>query len=437
MNLGRAIAILAAVASLAACSQKEPILPGERVGVRDALGLEAEAPETRASAAIALPGAVNRADVPQPGGNAAHQPWHAALSAQPALRWSTGIGSGNSRRFRITATPVVAGGVVYAMDARSHVTAVSTGGQALWTRDLTPEFERNQDAGGGGLAFGGGRLFATTGFGTLVALKPDTGEVLWTQRTEAPVTGAPVYSDGTVYVVSRDNRAWAVRAADGRVQWEVPGTPLRAGLIGGAAPAVAGDLAFFPLGSAELVAVRRDTGVRAWAASIAGQRRGLVYAQIDDIAADPVVVGGAVYAGNQAGRLVRLSRDTGERAWTAEEGAYGAILPVGGAVFVVSDQAQLVRLDAGSGDVVWAVDLPYFTKSKAKRRKAIHAHFGPVLAGGRLWVASDDGVLRAFSPESGAQLAQVALPGGAATRPVVAGQTLYVVSQRGTLHAFR
>ena len=33
---------------------------------------------------------------------------------------------------------------------------------------------------------------------------------------------------------------------------------------------------------------------------------------------------------------------------------------------------------------------------KAKRRKAVTAHFGPVLAGGRLLVAGGDGQLRLF-----------------------------------------
>ncbi|MGC9417555.1 MAG: PQQ-binding-like beta-propeller repeat protein [Rhodovulum sp.] len=440
MKFAHAVGTLAALALIAGCGQKELILPGERLGVREALGLEgAEASEeaTPASAAITLPAPVARADHPQPGGNAAHLPEHAALSAAPQRIWSVGIGQGNTRRHRITASPVVADDTVFTLDSQSRVNAVSTGGAVLWTADLTPASERSRDASGGGLAFGDGRLFATTGFGELVALDPATGSVLWTQRTDAPVTGAPAYRDGIVYVVSRDSRAWAVRAEDGRVQWQLPGTPSPAGMVGAAAPAVSDRLAVFPFGSAELVATLRQSGVRVWQASVAGQRRGFVYAKVTDIVADPVIAGGVLYTGNQSGRAVALDAASGERIWTAEEGAYGAVVPVGGAVFLVSDQAQLVRLDADSGETVWAVDLPYFTKQKVKRRKAVHAHYGPVLAGGRLWVASDDGLLRAFSPESGAPLGQVELPGGAASRPVVAGRTLYVVSTRGQLHAFR
>ena len=59
------------------------------------------------------------------------------------------------------------------------------------------------------------------------------------------------------------------------------------------------------------------------------------------------------------------------------------------------------------------------------------------MAGGRLVVASGDGVLRFFDPASGATVGQAAIPGGASSNPVVAGGTLYVVSQKGQLLAFR
>jgi len=435
---GRVVGVLAGLAFLAACSDEE-ILQGERIGVREALLGEEAAAQAPANEArsIRLPPPESRADHPQAGGNALHLPTHAAFSAAPARIWSVSIGTGDTRRHRITADPVVAGGRVFTMDSENRVSAVSTGGAALWSRDLTPAGESTADATSGGLAFGDGRLFATTGFGSLVALDPETGAELWVQRTDAPVTSAPAYRDGLVYIVSRDNRAWAIRAENGRVLWQIPGTPAPAGMIGGASPAVSDRLAVFPFGSAELVATLRQSGVRVWAASVAGERQGRVYAMINDITADPVIAGDVVYTANQSGRAVALKSSSGERIWTADEGAYGNMLPVGGSVFLMSDEDRLVRLDAGTGETIWAVELPYFEAKRPRRYKAIYAHHGPILAGGRLWVASSDGLLRAFSAESGALLAEVELPGGASTAPVVAGGTMYVVSSRGQLLAFR
>ena len=449
MKFSRAIGALAILALFAGCGNREVILEGERIGVREALigGIppegealaEDQAPASAVPVAvpIRLPRATANAEWTQRGGNARHYLPNPAFGAAPQLIWSASIGAGDSRKHRITAEPVIAGGRVYTMDSQSTVMAHSTAGAPLWSTNLTPGAERVQDATGGGLAFGDGKLFATTGFGALVALDPASGETLWTQKTESAVSGAPMYADGLVYVVSRDARAWAVNAEDGRIKWQLPGTPSPSGVLGSAAPAITDRSVIFPFGSSELLAALRKSGIRVWGSVISGERRGRVYASVTDISGDPVVVGDTVYVATQSGRTAAIDALSGDRIWSAPEGAYSPVLPVGGSVFLISDQAQLVRLDAGTGEKIWAIDLPYYTATKNKRRKAIYAHYGPVLAGGRLVVASDDGQLRFFSPESGALLGSQSISAGAATDPVFAGGVMYLVTTRGQLLAYR
>ena len=72
-----------------------------------------------------------------------------------------------------------------------------------------------------------------------------------------------------------------------------------------------------------------------------------------------------------------------------------------------------------------------------RKQSKVWNHYGPVLAGGKLYVASSDGYLRVFDPASGALIGTAEIPGGAAAAPAVAGQTLYVVSHDGQLIAFR
>jgi outer membrane protein assembly factor BamB len=123
------------------------------------------------------------------------------------------------------------------------------------------------------------------------------------------------------------------------------------------------------------------------------------------------------------------------------EGSYGPAWPVGGSVFLLSDVGTLVRADAETGAIVWSVQLPelfpnpgFFGRGTPFR--AI-PYYGPILAGGRLWVAGADGTLRAFSPVDGTPLYQVEVPGGASAPPAVAGGVMYVVSRDGRLHAFQ
>lgn len=431
---------------LSACAEREIILPGERLSVRDALNSAAEGDgdgaepldATRAvSTAITLPAQVNHAAWTHRGGTASHKIAHPALGSTLARVWASNIGSGDSRKARITADPVVAEGRIFTQDSRSRVMAHSTEGRTLWSVDMTPARDRNSDASGGGLAYGGGRLFVTTGFGELSALDPASGAVLWRQRFDAPVAGAPTVLGDLVYVASRDNRAFAVKADNGRLTWQLPGTPAISATVNGSAPAVTERVAIFPFGSAELVAALRQGGIRVWAATLSGERRGRAYAGITDVASDPVVDGSVIYAASSSGRLAAMKSSSGERIWTATEGALSPVWPVGGSVFLVSEEARLLRLDAETGDEIWAVDLPYYKKQNPRRQEKVFSHYGPILAGGRLIVASDDGKLRSFSPQSGALISEVDLPGGATTNPVVVNRTLYVVTGNGQLHAFR
>jgi outer membrane protein assembly factor BamB len=443
---GKALCLFAGLVLLAGC-EKELILEGERFNPRASLDasipVEGEAAPTDSygqieniSSPINLPAASANTDWTHRAGNAAHLMPHAALSSAPARIWSVDIGAGNSRKYRITAAPIVADGRVYTMDATTGVSAVATSGAKLWSVNLMPESARG-DVSGGGLAYGDGRLFASTGHAELVAMDPASGAVIWRQKLGSPAAGTPTVEDGMVYVVGRDSTAWAISAKDGKVQWQLPGTPSNTGMIGSAAPAVSARTVLFPFASGELVAALKIGGIRLWGASIAGARLGRGYTGVTDITGDPVVAGAVTYVGNQSGRLSALETASGKEIWSAREAAYGAVLPVGGSVFLISDEARLVRLDAETGAAIWSVEMPYYKTAKDKKRAAITAHYGPVLAGGRLVVVSGDGLVRMFDPTDGGLVGTYELPGGAAAPPALAGGVMYVVSGKGQLHAFR
>ena len=426
--------------ALAACSEKEVILPGERIAVRpgDSAAVIAEA-ATDVSAEVVplrLAAPERLAAWPLRVGNARNDPPHATLSAAPQRVWSANVGAGDSRRQRITADPVSDGSRIYTLDAKSGVTATTTGGATVWTRSLVPPSEKDSDASGGGLAVVDGTVYATTGYGELHALDAATGAERWVQRLDAPVT-TPKVANGLVYVVSRDNRAWAIRADNGRVQWDIPAGAAPAAMATSPAPAVDGRLVIFPFANGEVVSTLQVSGIRVWGSSVSGRRRGVASNFVGDITGDPVVSDGVVYAGTSAGRSVALDQASGTRIWTGSDGAVSPMVLAGGSLFAVSDRAQLLRMDAATGDVIWRTDLPYYRNQRLKRRQGIYAHYGPVLAGGRLWVASSDGVLRGFDPETGVLAAQTEVPGGAASRPIAFGDALYVVGRNGQLHAFR
>jgi outer membrane protein assembly factor BamB len=441
MNRMAALAVALAALLMAGCAEREVILTGEREDLRAG---QAETRLPRApdmadnqSRAIRLPAQKANTNWTQGFGSAVYRTDHPALSPTPARIWSVDIGAGDARRARITADPVVGGGLIYTLDSGAQVSGVNPAGAVVWRTDLVPPTDDVEQATGGGMAYADGTLYVSSGYGRLTALDAASGAVRWRQRLDATGSGTPLVHDGLVYVVAGDDTAWAVRTDNGRIAWQVQATPSVANVLGAPAPALAGKFTIFAFGSGEVTGAFRRGGTQRWTTTVSGERIGSVAARIGDITGSPVVVGDLIYVGNHSGRTAALDAQTGERLWTVRQGTLGPIWPSGGSLFMVSDFNQLARLDAADGSVIWVQDLPGFVKDKPKRRAEIYAHYGPILAGGRIVVASNDGLLRFYAPQDGTLVNTVEVPGGATTGPVVANRTLYVVSRTGQLHAYR
>lgn len=427
---------------LAGCTDREIILPGERLGVREVLQDNAAGgAETlgNITASANVPAATNNASWPQNHVSPSSRTTNAALGSSLTQIWSTSIGQGDKRRARIITDPVVADGRVFTIDSAGRVSATSTGGEALWSYSLAPLRDDPSQALAGGLAYDNGRLYVTSGFGTLSAVDASSGQEIWTQKLQATATGAPTVFGGLVYVVAGDSTAWAIEADDGRVRWQSDGLGDVGNVAGAAPPAVNNTHVVFSFGSGAVQGAFRQGGLRLWSADIVGARKGFAIALVDDITGYPVIDGNTVFAGNHSGRVVALNVNSGERQWTAQHGALDPVWPAGNSVYFVSDLNKLVRLNAQDGTQIWAVDLPGYepVRRPQRRRDSAFTNHGPIMAGGRLIVASSDGLIRSFDPASGDLIGETEIRGGATTRPVVANGTLYVVSKNGVLHAYR
>ena len=436
-RFGIALALVSSIV-LAGCSDREVILPGKREPI---LKLEPSATKgagtLSAPKAFAMPRQKNNVAWPQGHASPSTQVVHAALSAAPKPLWTLSVGTGDRARNRITADPIVAEGIVFTLDSLSVLTATSTSGSRLWSRDLTPSFERAGDADGGGIAYGDGVVFVSTGYGVLHALDPKSGSALWKQELKGSGNGRPSYFDGVVYLVSQDSVAWAIEAATGRIRWQLDHLSDVNNMSGSTGPAISEKLVVFGFGAGDLQAAFRGGGLTLWNATLAGGRSGRAVATIDDIATSPVISGSTVFAANSSGRIAAMHLDSGARLWTAPYGARSPLWPAGGSLFFVNDLGQLMRLDATDGSKVWSVDLPGFVSLRQRKSKDVVPHHGPVLAGGRLLLASGDGLLRQFDPETGAERSAIRLGSGATANPIVADGILYVLCKDGKLRAYR
>ncbi len=438
----RAVAVASLVFALGACDllpdylgePEGPPLPGERISVL-ALERAPEPDERIADLEVRLPRPTVNLSWPQSGGYADHAMHHIAAPGPLARVWSVNAGESDSEGRGLMAPPIVADGHVYIFDAESTISAHDAlTGRRIWEAGALPDDEED-DAFGGGIAYGSGRIFAATGVGEIVAFDASNGSEIWRVAVGAPIRSSPTLSEGRLFVVSYDNQLFALSALDGRMLWTHSGIAENAQLLGTASPAVAGGLVVTAYSSGELFALRADNGRVAWSDTLSFGRRMGASTVLSDINGSPVIDRDRVYAVNFSGRLVAISLRTGDRLWDQEVSGVQTPWIAGDFLFLLTTDGDVLCLSRRDGRIRWVRSLPRY-EDPEDREDPIY-WTGPILVSDRLIVVGSNGQAVSISPYTGRLLGQIELPDGVDVPPAVANGTVYVLTNEGDLVALR
>jgi outer membrane protein assembly factor BamB len=420
-----------------------PPLPGKRIPVLPAteksVGELAEA-----TGPLTLPPPYLNDAWPQSGGSPNGSPGHLQLSGSNLRQaWSASAGRGKSSVGRVSARPIVYGDRVYTLDSDGNVSAFSiSGGSAAWKVSLAPTTDKSgpgfsaitenilnltaEDGGGygGGLAADGGRIFAASGFGAVIALDPASGNRIWEKNLGVPIRVAPTAAQDRLFVLTVEGRLHCLSTIDGAPLWVVRGLPQSASLGLNASPIVDDDIVVVPYPSGDVVALRVADGSGLWSESLSRSRTTSEIASMSD-AARPVIDNGTVYAVGHGGRMVATVAKTGERLWSVTVPGIQPPYVAGDSVFVVDISGQLMALNRHDGRTQWTTKLPGST-----------TWAGPVLANGILWLASKEGQLAGVEAATGRVTGQMEIGGAVYIPPVVAQGRMFVLTDDAKLVAF-
>lgn len=413
------------LADLNPFSETEVKLPGERVAVlkhQDNIATEIES----AGQPIKLPPVTANDAWTQPGGVASNAPGHLALQAALQTAWSSDAGAGSSSDGKLTASPIVFDGRIYTLDAEARVSAFSAGGGGrVWRIALAPEYEDAGEGFGGGLAADDGRIYAATGFGTVVALNPRSGAKIWEKALGVPVRTSPTAAGGKVFVTTTEGRFYCLSGVDGSEVWSFHGLPQKGSLLTNVSPAIGKATVIVPYPSGDVVALNVENGQALWSDSLARTRNFSSFSALSN-PARPVISGDTVFAVGHAGRMIASRTRTGERLWSQSVRGTQTPWVAGDAVYVVDVTGKLMALTRRSGKVRWMTQLP---DSKTWS--------GPVLAGGRLWLASAKGKVVGVDAATGRIAAKRDLGQAVYIAPVVAAGRMFILTDKAKLIALR
>ena len=417
--------------------KKKPHLPGERLSVLQLQKtLEPQAASDDAQG-VSIPEPWVNEFWPQAGGYANHAMQNLAFNPRtPELAWKASIGEGAKRKLPLTAQPIVVANVIYAVDRELTLSAFDTqDGKRLWQSELAPTAE-HEPVIGGGIAFGGNLLYATNGYNEAMAVSPADGKIVWRVKIPAPSRAAPSFSKGRVFVTTMDNRLLALSAETGETLWDYTGFAETAGLLGGASAAVTDEIVVPAFSSGELYALAVENGSVSWSENLAGSRYAGGLSSIPDITGLPIIDKGLVIAVNFGGRMIAIDERTGQRVWQRDISSDKTPWVAGNHVFVLTLDSELVALSRKDGSILWVSPLRKNVKASDPDSDPTY-WTGPVLAGSRLILASNDGNVVEIDPRNGKIMRQWKTDYEFSLPLVVANKALYMLADDGTLLAYR
>jgi len=422
------------LAMLAACAKKTPAIPGIQIPViQEDTGMDVavDAPK------VVLPPAQSLAAWPQSLVDPAHAPGNIAASLNFKPLWESKIGTPGGFRQTLLACPLIANGQAYVMDADATVRCLSLNdGQHIWRTGTRPKHATEQNMGGG-IAYDSGKIYASTGFGEILALDAGSGKILWRQTLDLPARTAPTVADGLVAVVILNDVLLTFDAGTGTPGWRFSGN---AGQVNVAAvgytgaPAYADGILVAGFSTGMLAAIDANSGSPIWEQSLAagfGQASSLDFS---DVVAAPVIADGVVYAINLGGTLLAVDLHSGVKVWT--HGAAGTQAPAyaGGFLFVLDKTQMLYAIHADDGLVSWSLQLPAYGRPKTKKRPILWT--GPVLLGGQLVLSGDNGHLIQVDAVEGSVTQTIKLGKPADMPPIAAAGVVLQLTRDAKLTAY-
>ena len=353
--------------------------------------------------------------------------------------WSFNLGNGEGRLW-LRQRPALDGGRLYAVsdggsvvaiDAASgkqlweaNAVAVAPTGSKLkfWKREISEAGLSSSPGVGGGLVVVGGRN------GEVVAFNADSGEKRWSVKVSSEVLSAPLVSANRVVVRSNDGRVFGLDSADGSRKWVFDRGLPTLSVRGNSSPVGANGLAYIGYDDGSIVALRQEDGLRVWEQAVAEPDGRTELERMADVDGEMIVDGDQIYAVSVHDKVMALSAGNGQPVWTHDVGSYSGVA-VAGDKLLVSDKAGNVwALDRATGNSLW--------KQDALGNRQLTS---PVVQGEYVVVGDLEGYLHWLKTDTGEIAGRQRVEGAAlrGTPQVSADGVLYAISNEGKLAAYK
>ena len=330
-----------------------------------------------------------------------------------SLIWSAQVGAGHAGL-----QPLVAGGRVWAASASGSVVALdASSGVVAWRAELNTPLAA-------GVGSDGETAAVVTRENQLVALRD--GREVWRVRLNARSFTAPLVAGKRVFVLTADRSISAYDSANGARLWTTtrPADPLVLNQPG--ALLAVGDSLVAGV-SGRLAGFNPDNGAVRWEVPVASPRGTNEIERLVDIVGPLARLGASVCARAYGAVVGCVDASRGTPVWTKPAQGTTGVHGDDRLLFGSESDGRFVAWRRDSGESAWTIE------------RIKHRELSAPLALGRVVAVGDNtGLVHLVSREDGSEMTRLSTDGSPVlVQPVLAGDALVVQTRNGGLYAWR
>jgi outer membrane protein assembly factor BamB len=335
--------------------------------------------------------------------------------------WDTKIPDKGAKVLRLGLGLAVEGDRVYAAGYKGEVIAFARdSGRMVWSTKTKAPIS-------GGPAASPDLVVVGTSVGEVIALTATDGKILWRVRLNGEILAAPAISDRAVAVRTVDGKLRALSPKDGHDLWTQEQQVPRLSLRGTSRPVIAGDLTLCGFDNGKVVAVNMNDGSLQWEATVAPPHGRTELERLVDVDSTPHVSGQDVFTVGFQGRVAMLALDTGQVWWSHDASSYRGIALDDDALYIANADGEVVALRRRTGAEIW------------RQKALLHRGLSAVALTDNAVVTADyQGNVHWLDKATGELAARV--PSGkvrVSNPPIVSGNMVFVINDAGRISAFR
>lgn len=356
---------------------------------------------------------------------------------KPDEIWSASVGDG-VEHYDSALKPLILGDKVFAASRAGYVMAFEREtGRKLWTFDARTDesagfldslnFWNDETARlSGGVSAGYDKIYVGSENGDVIALNPETGELVWRVKVGGEVIASPAAGDGFVVVNTSAGSVFALHPDTGEQRWKHEQETALLSLRGTSEPVIASGGVIFGSGAGKVAVLIADKGVLAWEQSIAVPKGATDLSRMNDVDATPIIIDGMIYAIAYNGELTALDLRTGRPVWKREYSTFRDMAIEGSSIYIVDSTGKIFAIDRRNGLEQWS-------------QMGLNKHLltGPVVYKDYLAIGDVEGNLFWLDKNSGEFVGQFSYGSGFYTQGVSNGDDLVIQTRDGELSLIR